>query len=258
MKPLKLALALLATLALYLPPALAQDAPPGLAEVWLITPKPGHGKEFFGAMQKHMAFRKEHGDPWAWQVYTPVLGDELSQVAIRYCCVNWADVDAYGDWSRRSEKVSAHFDEHVGPHVEKAEHYFESIDWENSHWPAGNREFRYYAVTDFALEAGETAGFHAAREKMSQIAIEHGWATDQRNWLWMSRVGGAPTVSVVIPHPNFASFESNRESFFAFLAEKLGSTEAAAELYQQFDGATLGSEFQIWERNDALSMEAAE
>lgn len=244
----RILLCIVAALALSVTSAQAQDDPPALAEVWLVTPKSDHGEAFWEGMAKHLAFRAEKGDPWTWNLYTPLLGDNLGQVAARACCVTWADLDSYGSWLRGQPDVSKHFREHVAPHVEGMEHYYESIDWANSHWPAGDRAFSLYAVTEFSIEAGQVAAFNAAREKMSQIAIEQGWANDERNWLWMTRVGGSPSVSVVVPHADFASFGRDDDTFFRFLSDRLGSEEAAAKLFGEFDGATSGSHFQIWVR----------
>lgn len=255
--PFRILLCIVAALALSMASAQAQDDPPALAEVWLLTPKSGHGEAFWEGMEKHMAFRAEKGDPWTWNLYTPLLGDNLGQVGIRACCVTWADLDSYAAWRRGQPDVGKHFREHVAPHVEGMEHFYENIDWENSHWPAGDRAFPLYAVTEFSIEAGQAAAFNATREKMSQIAIDQGWANDERNWLWMTRVGGSSTVSVVIPHPDFASFDAADDSFFRFLSEQLGSEEAAAKLYADFDEATSGSHFQIWVR-ESMSDDSGE
>lgn len=232
----------------------AQESPPPLAEMWVLTPKADHSDELQEAIKEHMAFRKKHGDPRSWEAYTPVLGERLSRVAIRYCCIEWADVDAYREWSMGADEINAHFDEHVAPHVGHAAHYFESIDWANSHWNPGAGGYRLYAVTEFHLKPGHTAEFNAALDKMSQIAIEQGWASDTRNWLWMSSIGGSPRTSVVIPHRDYASFAQSEDTFFRFLAEQLNSEEKAAELLRQFGAATTGSDFQIWVHRTDLSM----
>ena len=232
----------------------AQDSPPPLAEMWVLYSKPDHGDEFREALKEHMAFRSAHGDPRAWQAYTPVLGDALNRVAVRFCCIGWADVDAYREWSMGAEAVSAHFDEHVGPHVDRAEHYFESIDWDNSHWNEAGGPYRVFAVTEFHVKPGQSAEFDATRAMMSQIAIDQGWASDSRSWLWASRIGGSPQTSVVVPHRNFAGFEQGEDTFFRFLSEKMGSEDKAAEIFQQFDGALSDSDFQIWVHREDLSM----
>lgn len=246
----------LVAVALLLAPAAvsAQDSPPPLAEMWILHPKPEHGDEFRAAVKEHMAFRKENGDPRAWQAYTPMLGDALGRLAVRFCCIAWADVDAYREWSMGAKAVSEHFDEHVAPHVERAEHYFESMDWDNSHWSEDGGPYRVFAVTEFHVKSGHRAEFDAALDKMSQIAIDQGWASDSRSWLWTSRIGGSPQTSVVVPHRDFASFDLGEDTFFRFLSEKMGSEEKAAELFQQFDGALAGTDFQIWVHREDLSM----
>ena len=254
----KLLLGLLTAIACFMPHlVLAQDPPP-LAEMWMMVPKAGHAQELNEALKKHMDFRSEQGDPWRWDTYTPLLGEDLARVGVRSCCHNWADIDAYGEWSRSKPAVGAHFIEHVAPHVEKYAHYYEEIDWAGSHWNDKGPEYKYFAVTEFALKAGHAAEFHAARDKMSQIAINQGWANDERSWIWATTIGGKPTVSVVVPHENFASMADKGEGFMDFLARNLGSEEAAAELLQQFSAATWGSDYQVWVHRAEFSMERAD
>lgn len=254
-KPVVRALSVLAALIMLAPAVVAaQDSPPPLAEMWVLTAKAGHGDEFRAAIKEHMAFRAEHGDPRAWQAYSPVLGDELNRLAVRFCCINWADVDAYREWNEGAPEVGEHYGETVAPHVADTEHYFETIDWANSHWSDAGGPYRVFAVTDWAIKPGHSAEFDAALDKMSQIAIDQGWASDNHNWLWMTRIGGSPQQSIVVPHRNFASFDEAKDNFFRFLADQLKSEEAAADLMKQFEGATMGSEFQIWVHREGLSM----
>ena len=116
--PVIRALSVLAVLFMLAPAfAMAQDSPPPLAEMWVLTAKAGHGEEFRTAVKEHMAFRTEHGDPRAWQAYSPVLGDDLNRLAIRFCCIEWSDVDAYREWNMSAPEVGEHYDENVAPHV---------------------------------------------------------------------------------------------------------------------------------------------
>jgi hypothetical protein len=235
--------------------ASAQDAPP-LVELWIVVPKAGHEQQLQEGLAKHMAFRSEQGDPWQWDVYTPLLGDDLTRVVTRSCCHNWADVDAYAEWVRSHPAVNTHFAEHVSPHTEKYEHYFEEIDWANSHWNPEAGSNSYFAVTEFTLKAGSAADFHAAREKMSQIAINQGWADDTRSWIWTTTIGGPPQVAVIVPYANFAGMARSANGFSDFLAQQLGSAEAAAQLMGQFSEATWGSDYQVWVHEKSLSMPA--
>jgi len=250
-----LLLSLLASM-LYLLPlsTMAEDEPGSLAEVWLVTVKNGYLGNFQEALKQHTAVRLEHGDPWKWQVYTTVVGTDLNQTAIRYCCVNWTDVDSYEQWNRSNPDVTKHWFEVVAPHVEKLEHYFQQIDWKNSHWNEGADSNRLYGVTQWTIKGGSGADFAVALEKMSQIAIDQGWATAERNWAWSDRIGGRDTQSLVIPYKNYADMQPGEESFYAFLAKHMGSEEAAGELFKKFSGASWGSEYTVWEHRPDLSM----
>jgi hypothetical protein len=235
----------------------AEDSPPPLAEMWIVTPKADHGTEFYKAIGEHMAFRSEHGDPREWQAYTPLLGDELSRLAIRYCCFNWADQDGYQEWEEQAEEINAHFNEHVAPHAEKWEHVFETMEWEHSHWPDDSAQFNLFAITEFYVKPGEAAEFKAARNQILQIALNQGWATDDHAWLWASTIGGKPHQSIIIPHKNYASMDRGEESFSSFLAKHMGDEEAAA-LLKQFSSSTRGSNFQIWVRQEEYSMSSGD
>lgn len=253
--PTKLILGLLAGLFCLLPfSATAEDNPPPLSETWMVTPKAGHIGEFQAAFKEHGEFRQAHGEPWKWQVYTSIVGDDLNRYAIRFCCANWADLDAYEKWNEANPEVLGHWWENVAPHVEKMEHFYNEIDWNNSHWPADAGPFRYFAVTLWGLKGGHETDFAAARKVMSQVAINQGWATPDRNWIWSTTIGGKEKNALVIPHKNFASMAGGEETFYDFLAQHMGSAEAAGDLMKKFSSSTWGSEFTIWEHVPELSM----
>ena len=64
--------------------------------------------------------------------YTPMLGENLNMVAVRYCCFNWADADSYREWGTENEVVQKHWSEKVDPHVAQYGHYFDEVSWVNS------------------------------------------------------------------------------------------------------------------------------
>jgi len=245
---------ILATLLALSPGVAAQNLPPKLVELWMISPRDGHSKEFVEGIRAHMAFREEHGDPRAWQTYTPLLGEDLRRIAVRYCCFEWADADTYREWEADHPQLQAHFDEHLAPHVASAAHYFESVDWANSHWSEAGEPYRLFAVTEFRVDPANSAAFDQARVKLSQIAIQNGWASDDHSWLWLSSIGGEPAQAIVIPHRDFAGLDGGRPSFGEFLAERMGSPEMAAEVMQSLMANVRSIDYQIWEHQPELSM----
>jgi hypothetical protein len=253
---LRMLTSLAAALLLCAPAALpAADNPPPLVDIWVMTPKEGSSAEFSKALAEHMAVRKENGDPRVWSAYTPLLGDDLGRVAVRYCCFNWADHDAYTEWSENAENIRKHFTENVAPLIGHVAHYFERMDWSNSHWNLDGGPYTYFAVTEFKLKNDKLGQFDAARDKISQIALNQGWATPEHSWIWSETIGGKPSVSIVIPHKNFADMDEGEQTFMDFLSENLGSPEAASALMQEFSEATWSSSFQIWKLEDEMSMQ---
>lgn len=244
----------LAALLVFAPGAAAQDLPPKLTEIWALEIEQGHGEAFRTAIEAHVELRQELGDPRSWQAYVPLLGDALNRFVVRQCCFEWADVDAYRKWDADHPQVGAHYLEHVAPHVASAAHYFETVDWANSHWSEAGGPYRLFAVTEFRVEPANSSAFDQARVKLSQIAIQNGWASDDHSWLWLSTIGGEPAQAIVIPHRDFAGLEGGRPSFAEFLAEHMGSPEMAAETMQSLMGAVGSIDYQIWEHQPELSM----
>lgn len=248
-------LSMMAALMLALPLTTVAQKPPPLSDVWLLVPRADQHDDFEKGLKAHMAFRQEHGDPRKWQVYMPTLGDRLNRVGIRYCCVSWADVDSYDAWSMENKAIEENYQQNVAPHVESAAHYFDTISWENSHWSDVNGPFTLFAVTEFEIKPGQGSRFDAARDKMSQIAINQGWSSDEHVWMWSSRIGGSPRESVVTPYRDWADIEREGETFFQFLSRKLGSDDEARALLDEFSSAIEGSDYQIWVHRPDLSMQ---
>jgi len=241
-------------LVLLAPGAAAQDLPPKLAELWVLEIEPGQGEAFRAGVKAHVAFRQELGDPRPWQAYVPLLGDNLNRFVVRHCCFEWADADTYRQWDEDHPEVGAHYVEHVAPHTASAAHFFETIDWANSHWSDAGGPHSLFAITEFRVTPGNSGAFDEARVKLSQIAIQNGWASDDHAWLWLSSIGGEPTQAIAIPHRDFASLAGRQPTFADFLAERMGSPEKAAEMMQSLMSAVATIDYQIWEHQPDLSM----
>ena len=255
-KSRKFSLNLIASLLLLLPAiAAAADAPPPLSEEWEFTIKEGQMQPFLAAVKEHVAVRREHNDPYEWNVYVARLGNDMNKVAIRHCCINWSDVDSYEKWSSDNPEVNQHWFETAAPHVEETYHFFEENDWANSHWNEEAGPYRLFGVTEFKLKTGHSEDFDQARDKMSQIAINQGWTDNNRSWLWAQSIGGAPREFLVVPYKKWADLAGGDQSFFEFLTEHMGSEQAAGDLLKQFETSTRGSSFQVWEHLPSITAE---
>jgi hypothetical protein len=224
----------------------APEEPAPLSDVWIIAIKGGMDAKFTEAAKKHMAFRAKAGESRTWMGYRQVIGDKLNVVQYRACCFDYADQDAY---MVEDEKLGLADDwnKNVDQYVDHYHHYLEKTDWENSHWPEGS-DGPYYGVTSWTWKEGAGPGPGEARKEFSQTAKKEGWgeAGNGHNWLWMHRIGGKDVLSLVISFASFADMAPDEPSFFDFLAEKMGSAEAASEMFTKFGAGFESSDYSVW------------
>jgi hypothetical protein len=235
----------------------AQEDPPSLTDVWLMVPKSGMETEFEAAVVAHLAFRADAEDSRNWLAFTPVIGHNLTIYQFRGCCFDWADQDAYTAEDQK-KGLGANFNENVGQYVDHLHHYFEYMDWENSHWPDGMSDGPYYGVTSWNMKPNPGPGPREARIKMSQIAIENGWGDTDNQWLWHWRIGGENKLIIATPFDNFAEMAPPEQSFFEFVTEHMGSEEEAAALFDQFGSGFSGSDYTVWVHRPELSTPASD
>lgn len=222
------------------------EQPAPLTDAWLLVPKAGMDAKFTEAAKKHMAFRAKAGESRTWMTFRPVIGDKLNAVQFRSCCFDYADQDAY---IVEDEKLglSADWNKNVDPYVDHYHHYLDRNDWENSHWPEGS-DGPYYGVTSWTLKEDAGQGPSEARKQFSQTAKKEGWgeAGDGHNWLWLERIGGKDVLALVISFESFADMAPDEPSFFEFLSEKMGSPEAASEMFEKFGAGFASSDYTVW------------
>ncbi len=227
-------------------------APPNLADTWVVHVRHGHEGEFEAAFKAHVEARKAVGDPRAWQVYTPVVGEDFGHYVIRSCCFEWADQDAYDAWSLESN-MGEHWNQNVHAHVKRYAHYLNLIDFENSHWPQDVKA-NFVGVTVWDVKPGGYGPMSAARVALSKAAKEHGWT---RHWSWSESVGGQGALIIASPYKNYADMAPPEPSFFDFVSEKLGAEEAQ-KLFSEFSSNLSPGTYTVYRHRADLSMAPAE
>ena len=233
----------------------ADEAPPPLSEVWMMVVKPGMAAEFDAAMAAHMAFRKEAGESRDWYAYRVEVGHNMKPISFRSCCFNWADLDAF-QAEIAEAGLAEHFRDTVAQYVDHMHHSLETTDWGNSHWPDEGTSGPYYAVTMLTNKQGRGPESSDAMSKMSQLAKDEGWASDDNNWLWFSRAAGGDSVTALVSsYSNYADMAPPEQSFYDFAVEKLGEVEAD-EMFADFNGGFDDSEYTIWRLDESLSTPA--
>lgn len=226
-----------------------EDERAPLSDVWLVMPKQGMGLQFEDAVRTHMAFRADAGDTRDWETYGVALGRNPMLYQFRVSSINWADQDAYVT-EEQEKGLEQNWFANVDQYVDHYHHYMESADYENSNWPADLGQNAYYGVTTWTRKLGAFGPTEEMRTQLSKIAMDGDW---EYNWLWLSRIGGEPTLMIVSPYEDFAAMAPPEQQFFDFVAEKLGSEEEAGKIFAQFGAGFTESSYTVWAHRPDLS-----
>ena len=234
----------------------ATDAPLPLSDVWMMVVKPGMGAEFDAAMAAHMQFRKDAGESRDWVAYRVAVGHNMAPIQYRSCCFDWADLD---DLVAEGAELALRddFNANVAQYVDHIHHYIEEFDWENSHWPDTGTSGPYFGVTTWTNKQGRGPESNEAKTALSQVGKTEGWTSDDNNWLWISRIGGDYTTSIVSSYENYADMAPPEQSYYDFVVEKLGEVEAN-ELYDAFSSGFDDAEYTVWQHDESISTPADE
>jgi len=223
-----------------------------ISDVWIFKIKRGMEDEFTDAMKKHIAVRKEMGESRSWSAYRAEVGKHPGLIMYRSPPMSYADHDAYlaQDFSAMGED----FNKNIDPLVDHFHHYIDTYDYKNSHWPDDeSTEGPLFTVVSRKWKPGGFGASNKAREKMSQIALNDGWAEKGYNWLWVSNTGGAPTQSIVFSRADYAAMAPTGDDFGAWLAEQVGSEEAASEIFNDWLSGFSSTDVTIWRHDPDIS-----
>ena len=199
-----------------------------IADRWVLWPKPGHEKEFEAGAKEHVAWRKAHGDPFAWIGYQPVVGTDLTFYVFRSDNHQWKDLDAEEAWGMKAKADEA-YESQVGVHVQKVAHFFEEADAAHSHMVGDPKDYKYFALITRNLKSGSRAEAMAAIDKVHKALTDQKWAYPYRlSWL----VGGKNSFRVVFPLKNYADMADPSPSFYEVMEKALGKEDAAATVKQ--------------------------
>lgn len=222
-----------------------------LADMWVMQPKAGMGKDFNKALADHMAHRKSLGDPRVWQVYRPVLGNELNSYIIRSCCFEWKDLDSYDKWVMDKDPMT-HWNSKVDDKVAHYGHYMSILDMENSNWSDGVSA-NFVGVTYFKIKQGHGRDVEKAMKTISDVAKEHKWPY---SWSWSYPVGGEYGMNLAIPFDNYAAMTPPEEKFNSLMVKHFGSEEKAQEFWEDWNDHFETTEYSIYRLDKELSMPA--
>lgn len=228
----------------------ANEKPANLADSWSVVPKSGMQDKFETALKKHLAFRSEKGDTRSWQVYTPIVGDDLNRYVIRFCCTKWNQVDAYVKWSL-DNKVNDHWNKYVDKYVASYQHYYSRLDFDNSHWPDPAPDFKYFGVRDYQVKMGKGMALQNSKKMLSDYAKAMNWPY---YWSWSQTIGGSEHFNLVLPFKDYADMTPPEQSFGKALAKHLGDQEKANKVFADWAANFKWTKYTIYRHRPELSM----
>lgn len=200
-----------------------------IADRWVLWPKAGETKAFEAALKEHAAWRKKAGEPFAWVMYQPIVGTDLTYYVVRSDNHQWKDFDAEEGWSTKAKAEDA-YEQQLGVHVARVEHFFEETDTAHSHW-VDSKDYKYVGVTSMRRKAGTRSEMTAALDKIQKAINDEKWSYPYRlAWL----IGGEDRLRIVTPMKSYAEMADPDPSLHKILAKSLGSEDAASATLKQF------------------------
>ena len=218
--------------------AWAQDN--NLARIYEVKAQSGHAAELEAAIQAHAAWRKEQGDPWYWQVFQVVNGDNLGNIFIRSGDHTWGDFDAYdGGFGQQG---SAHWQANVMSHVESITSMITASHADYHQLPEDMSVFNLFSVTFYHVKPGYGDDFMEAVGLFHDAVKKTDWPV---HYAWVSTVNGGegPANILVLPYENWAAMAGPEKSLGAMMNEVYG--EYASNAFEQFGSSHYATESSI-------------
>ena len=196
-----------------------------LAEMWQVTPKAGMEAGFQEAFKTHMEFREAQGDPWIWQTWQVVVGDDVGDFLIVSTGHEWADWDAYEN-SEFVTTAGPHFGATVAPMVEDATNLIFQMDTTMQKLPTDpEMEANLLQMMVFHVAPGKMMAFSEEMMKFHAAIVEA-----DLPFYYLSTIpvigGESDTFTIATFGPNWAHFADPDPSMMEVMVQKYGEEEA--------------------------------
>jgi hypothetical protein len=244
-----LLVAALALSVLPAPSASAADETPGrLFDTWIFWVKQGHETAFETAVKAHLAWRKSAGEPFQWNAYQPVVGDDMTHFVFRSGPHHWKDFDENVAWEMKAGATQK-FQEQVAPHVERYEHFIDQLEPNHSSW-TDSPDYKYFGASMFQFKEGTRGQQEAALTTILAAAQAQKWS---RSYAVFRAIGGQEGMSIAVPYKSYADMAEPDPSFFQTVAKTLGSEGAAGAAFDSFGHTMKSATYTIYMARPDLS-----
>ena len=200
--------------------------------MWKFTPKMGQGPAFEEAVRGHMEFRKAQGDPWDWQIYQVVVGENVGDYYAGSWSHTWADFDAY-DAFEGAAILSAHFQATAGPLLEDmTTHISDGSQGIENRPPDPDYEVNLVFITEFYLMPGRQMAFNDALAKIDEAIKESGAPFYYTSSIPVMGASG-PMFTIAGLGTSWADFADPDPNMEQIMMERYGEEEAM-EIFTAF------------------------
>ena len=220
--------ALLSVLAL--PVADAQPVEAGtLAKLWIVQPKAGMTESFEAAFAKHVEWRRENSDPWHWNVYVVVDGQNAGTYFARSAGHHYRDFDDYIEFQQRANDQ---WQENVAKYVAKSSSMISRDLPDMSQWEGNTSDYNLFWVYSSDIKTGRMQDWKEAADAISNELAEAEWPYE---WFFIERLSGGtvPSAALVVPAADWAGMEDPDPSAFDAVAARHDRAKAA-EMWQAY------------------------
>ena len=233
----------------------AAEPPAGglLDKVWTIIPKKGSEVKFDKAFAEHVQWRRDHKDPWTWEVYVEVDGPETGAYFARSGNHNWSDFDAY-DASDFSAQAGAHWNATMAPHVGEIRSSMSQYLPDISQWPNDAPEYQLFQLITYRIKQGQHRNFTSAAGALADALKEAKWPY---HWAFMDHQSGQlPSVLLVLPSLKWADMAEPNPNVFQAVANVRGQ-EKAGQMFDAYSATLARTDAVVVRRLPTLAVTGA-
>jgi len=214
-------LTLVVSLFLIMPAQAEDEENDNIAELILITPTAGHGKDLIEAITEfhHWVAGKEGHFEYTW--YEILTGPNTGSYIARSGNHSWSDFDAEYDWQEEAEQM---FEANVAPHIENAQRSMGASMDEFSNWPEDFEGYTHFAVENWYVKGGQYGNFRKGLKKITD-ALKAASYGSYFPFVSVESGGHGNQITLVSPKKGWSGMQGPDPSFVEIMAETLGGEE---------------------------------
>jgi hypothetical protein len=220
-----------------------EQKPAMIGFIYLSAPRPGMAKQLEDAQKQHLAWHREHNDPWAWQTWDVVTGPDTGQYLTLTGGHTWSDIN---NWETQfATGDEADIEAKMGPSLEQTNGSVWEYLPDVSRAVAPSGEIKLAELLTYRIKIGANAEFAATLKKINEAIQKTNWIPGQSyGWYRLVNGGEGSRWMLVLPHYSWEELAEPPVSFSDMLAQAYGSKQAKSIL-DSLDSVTVREESEI-------------